>query len=593
MTSFSCKSVFAGVALVATLAVGDIPLQMHPDFELKEVVLPNLYKTTGMEFLSDGRLVIATTDFIGGGELPPDGPSPDHKVLIISNPGGASPTVKEVANKWLQPIGVTIVNDKVYISDRDGFYEILDLVNPSDLGMNRKKIASWPDEGAWNVYGKQWHQWVFTPVYANGFFYAPYSGSIQNGGPSKTPATTAYSGAFLKWDLSGKLEKFAGGLRSPNGANIAPNGDMFVADNQGSWLPASTFMHMKKDKFYGHKQTGNPPNWAESLPYEPPTAWLPYGTVRSSPSQPLYVDRGRYQGDWLLGDENSPGLVRIGLDNVEGTYNGAVFWFGKGFKDEIINNNIQASAISRMAWGKDGSFYVGTIQKLGNWPGETSLQPMYKVTPKATATAFDIKGIRHLADGVEIEFTEPVNPATITIGNFPIKQWNYTRKEGYGDGKGPEIDLTASGIETSTDGKRVHLIIPGLSVNYLAYFKLDKANVKSATGALLWNNEGWFTLNKLSTRKWDGTVSIADPALKSSHLNGLLRHRASATGLEVILDASGPMSATLRALDGSSVSKGTGTGSLNLSTQGLAKGLYFLEVRHGAEKLVRSISLTF
>ncbi|MDB5102946.1 MAG: hypothetical protein JWP91_635 [Fibrobacteres bacterium] len=587
------KRVFAGMAVSASIAMGTIPDAMHPDFELKEVALPTKYKTMGMGFLSDGRLAIATSEFIGGGEIPGSA-SVDHKVLLISDPGGTAPTVKEVANTWLMMVGLTVVNDKIYVSDRDGFYEIANIDNPTDLTKNRTKIASWPDTTTW-ANGKSWHQFVFDPIYWQGNFYAPYSGSIRPGGPSDAPASTSYSGAFLKWDMTGKLQKVAGGLRSPNGVNMAPNGDMFVADNQGSWLPSSTFMHIKPGKFYGHRQSPKrdsvgaitkafAPNWAESLPYERPTAWLDHGTLRSSPSQPIYVEKGRFLGDWLLGDENNPGLVRIALDDVEGTYNGAVFWFGKG---------IGSSAVSRMAWGKDGSLYMGTIQGLGNWPGTTEKKPIYKLTPKTTTTAFDMKAVRHLNDGVEIIFTDPVDASTITIGNFPVTQWNYTRKEEYGQGKGPAEARTVSATEISADGKRVHLKIAGLKDDYVTYFKLGA--VKSATGASLWNNECWYTLNKLSTRAWNGTVSIADNAPKASRLEALVRQRLSAAGLEVIVDGMGDHTASLRSLNGAKVAavSGKGPAAMVLPTQGLAKGLYLLEVREGADRVVRPINLSF
>jgi hypothetical protein len=583
--------------LAAAAAYAGIPDQMHPDYELKEVPLASKYLTMGMGFLSDGRLAIVTTVFVGGGDIP-KAPSKDHKVLLISDPGGSAPVVTEVANNWLMPVGLTVVNDKIYISDRDGFYEIQSLTpNPADLGANRKKIASWPGmagspiTATWNT-GESWHQFVFTPVYWQGNFYAPYSGSIRPGGPSDAAATSDFSGAFLKWDMSGTLTKVAGGLRSPNGVNVAPNGDMFVCDNQGSWLPSSTFMLMKPGKFYGHRQSPKrdstgaitkafAPNWAENLPYERPTAWLDHGNLRSSPTQPLYLDKGRFAGDWIFGDENNVGLVRVALDKVDDIYNGAVFWFGKGTKQIAIN---------RLAAAKDGSFYMGTIETIGNWPPGTPAQPIYHVVPKDNPASFDMKAVRSLADGIELEFTEAVDPATATIGNIPVIQWTYVRQEGYGQGKSPTENRTVSAVEVSDDKKRVHLKIAGLKDNYVTYFKLGA--VKSASGAALWNNEAWFTLNKISTRTWNSaTVAIAAGPKAASALAGLVRTRLAAAGLQVTLDAPGRAEATLRSLSGAALRAGSGEGEITLATEGLSKGVYLLDVRLGAEKTVRAVSI--
>ena len=44
----------------------------------------------------------------------------------------------------------------------------------------------------------------------------------------------------------------AGGLRTPNGLGWGPEGDLFVTDNQGGWLPASKLVHIKQDRFFNH-----------------------------------------------------------------------------------------------------------------------------------------------------------------------------------------------------------------------------------------------------------------------------------------------------------------------------------------------------
>src|SRR4051812_21698682 len=52
-------------------AMGAIPASMHPDFDLSQAGLATPYKTMGMAFLSDGRMILGTTEAIGGGEVPP------------------------------------------------------------------------------------------------------------------------------------------------------------------------------------------------------------------------------------------------------------------------------------------------------------------------------------------------------------------------------------------------------------------------------------------------------------------------------------------------------------------------------------------
>ena len=314
-----------GLGFMGSMAA--IPESAHPDFDLSKIPFPEKYKTMGLAFLKDGRMVLATTDFIGGGEVPAAG-SDKHKIYLVSGATGAAPTniqMVEISNNWLQIAGIVVANEKLYVSDRDGFYEINQLSAPADLKTNRRLIVKWPNENTWNNNSFQWHQWVFTPMYKGGSFYGPYSGSIRPGGPSDVNQTTKSAGAFLKCDLTGKIENFAGGLRSPNGANLdEATGEMAVTDNQGSWLPSSTFAFMKQGYWFGHNNVSV-----------------------ATPTKPIVIKAGVYAGDWLLGDVNNPGLMRISIDRVgTGTPNGAVFWFSKGFGN---------SAINRMAYGPDGA----------------------------------------------------------------------------------------------------------------------------------------------------------------------------------------------------------------------------------------------
>jgi hypothetical protein len=547
---------------------------IHPAFDIAQVPLTAKYKAMGMAFLSDGRMVLLTTNNIGGGEIP--SPDPDAAVYILSGVGTASPTAVKIASMFKQPSGVNVVDDKIYVSDRDAFYSIPSNANVPDPAANRTKIIDWPMKG-------QWHQWVFTPMYKDGFFYAPYSGSIRMGGPSDVPATSEYSGAFIKWDPAGKnIEKVAGGLRSPNGANINDAGEMFVMDNQGSWLPGCAFMHMKPGRFYGHKQSSpQPPNWAEALPYQPPAVWIPYPSqvVGSATAQPVYISKGTYAGQWLAGDANGPGLTRYALELVNGDYQGTVFRFSNGTSNAAIN---------RMVWGPDGSLYLGSLEHMGNWPG-SGLMPMYKMTPKAGGSAFEMFSIHALTDGFEIVFTEAVDKATVTAAAVSVKQWHYSRGAAYGCCKDAEESRTVGKAELSVDGKRLYLQIAGLKAkDQVVAFKLT--GIKSAAGKALWDTEAWYTLNSIPDVAW--VRSDMRNRAASHALDMKVRTSPAGTGhLNVALDLAGAWTMALRGLDGRLLDRtaGSGAGTHMLSSGLAAPGMYLLEVRSGADALTRML----
>lgn len=581
------------LCLALSVASADNPDVIHPDFELCEAKMPAKYKTMGLAFLTDGTLVLATTETVGGGEVP--AVDPGHQVFLFRGISPDSlPVVEEISNSWNQIAGIAVAQDRVFVSDREGFFEIPELKKPALPAANRRLVVKWPDEGDWNN-GPFWHQWVFTPVYRNGWFYAPFSGSIRPGGWSNVDPTSSLSGAFLKWDLQGNLSAIAGGLRSPNGANADPaTGEIFVTDNQGSWLPSSTFMRIRQDRFYGHRQStpdldteGNllgthPANFAEGLPYEPPVAWLPHGSVRSSPSQPIAIPpgQGRFSGDWLIGDVNNPGLVRVALDRVGEACNGAVFWFGNG---------MGAAAINRMAAAPDGSIVIGTLTRIGgNWPsGDKS--PLFLLKAREEAAAFDFKAVRALADGVELEFTQPVNPDSVSPGHFQVKSWRYIRQKEYGLGRGTDETRTVLAAEASKDRKRVHLVLSGLAEDRVLHIKA--VGLPSSGGKELWSNESWFTLNAISARTWDpglptaAAPKVAAPALSITAMarQGILEVAFDRPGSSRTSAASQPVvDAALYSLTGAKLAEASGNpggAPLRFARPGAGPGVYLLKAR--------------
>src|SRR4051812_29211496 len=131
------KSILAALALLPgailpRAAGGAIQDAVHPDYTLAELQMPSRYKTMGLAFLKDGTMVLATIGTIGAGEVPAE--DADCKVFLVKGASTDSlPEMTEVSNTWKQLSGVTVAEDRVYVSDRDGFYEIPKLGSPADL----------------------------------------------------------------------------------------------------------------------------------------------------------------------------------------------------------------------------------------------------------------------------------------------------------------------------------------------------------------------------------------------------------------------------------------------------------------------------
>lgn len=517
----------------------------NPGVTVETIPFPASYMTMGLAFLPDGRLAVATTgERTTNGEIP--AANANSFIMLASGLSGdlASVTVKKIADMLKQPSGLTVAEGKLWMAERDAFYLIPSL-EPANTASNKTRILGWPQPEAgfkW-INGEQWHQYVMTPVYHNGRFYAPYGGTTQPGGRATAAATTSYSGAFLAWapDGAGGLEKVAGGFRQPNGMALGAKGEMFVTDNQGGWLPACSFHLVKPGRTAGYKQAaGFKANFAETLPYEPPVAWLVDG-VHQSASQPMYLDRGPYQGDFLVGDVNSPGLSRVNLDPVgEGTYNGGLFFFTGGFG---------TSAVNRLCMHPTENYFVaGTCLAMGDWPSGNP-KPMYRVKIAPQASAFEMRAIRSRQGGVEIIFSQPIDPATAVPGSFSLQQWHYSRGEAYGcclDQQGQPFAPTA--VKVSDDRLRVHLGSAAVVAAQDRELKIVANGIRSAAGGTLFHATAYFTHTHQSTAAFNpAPVALASSAAADPDL---LLARPEAGGLRVRVGLRGTWRLTLAGPDG-------------------------------------------
>src|SRR5262245_60262056 len=101
----------------------------------------------------------------------------------------------------------------------------------------------------------------------------------------------------------------------------------------------------------------------------------------------------------IFGDVTYGGLQRAFLEKINGQYQGAVFRMTQGLEMGVL----------RLSQGPDGALYVGGLGAGGNWGQEGKLTyGLQKLTPNG-ATAFEMKAMRAIADGFEIEYTQPVS----------------------------------------------------------------------------------------------------------------------------------------------------------------------------------------
>ncbi|RSD17137.1 family 16 glycoside hydrolase [Amycolatopsis eburnea] len=448
---------------------------VHPGFTLTDL-RPNGFQpqVTGMDWLPDGRLAIATW----GGSNNTAG-----EVHLISGATGTTDPsrvrTQRIASGLKEPMGVKYVDGKLYVSEKNRLVELNDTDGDGVTDVYRT-VATWP-------FGGNFHEFAFGLLYKDGFFYLNLSVAIDLGGATTDPQPAPGRGVTLKVDKNtGAVSTIAGGLRTPHGIGWGPEGDVFVTDNQGGWLPANKLVRIKQNRFFNHYT--NPAGPFDAQPVTAPVVWLPHNEIANSPSNPVQLTQGTFAGQLVYGDVTYGGLQRVYLEKVNGEYQGAVFRMTQGLE----------SGVSRISLGPDGAIYTGGIDGGGNWgqPGKLAYG-LQKLTPNGT-TAFDILAMRAVAGGFELEYTQSLSAATVAdLGTkYQVSQWRYAPTAAYGGPKVDEQTLGVTGTTVSADRKKVTLRIGGLQAGRVVHVRSPRP-FAAESGTPLWSTEAWYTLNSV------------------------------------------------------------------------------------------------
>ncbi|GAA3206522.1 family 16 glycoside hydrolase [Dactylosporangium siamense] len=481
----------------ATDSPGDgLPLNaVHPGYTLTNLRPTGFQpQVSAMDWFPDGRLAITTW----GGSNTTVG-----EVYILSGVTGSAQqvTYTRVATGLREPMGIKIVDGKMYVSQKHELTELNDTNGDGQIDQYRT-VATWPYDG-------NFHEFAFGLLYKDGFFYLNLSVSINQGGATTDPQGSPNRGTSLKINRStGAVQYVAGGLRTPDGIGWGPEGDIFVTDNQGGWLPASKLVRIKQDRFFGHYT--NPDGPFDNQPVTQPVLWLPQNEIANSPSTPLLLNSGPFAGQLLFGDVTYGGIQRAYLEKVNGEYQGAVFRLTQGLEMGVL----------RLSQGPDGALYVGGLGAGGNWGQDGKLTyGLQKLTPNGGG-AFEMKAMRAVAGGFEVEYTQPVSAAT--AASYQAKQWRYVPTPAYGGPKVDEETLQVTSATVSADKLKVNVQLAGLKPGRVVYLRSPRP-FTSTSGASLWSTEAWYTLNSLV----DGT--IAQPGRLEAEHAGLSGSASVAT----------------------------------------------------------------
>ncbi|MFD7024265.1 family 16 glycoside hydrolase [Promicromonospora sukumoe] len=439
----------------------------------------------GLDWTDDDRLAVVTSGSVSPGGWVED-PEPGEVFLLDNVTGETSKdqvTYEKVATDLFNPMGIAVIGDSIYVSERD---KLTELTDPDGDGFydDHRTVAEWP-------FGGNFHEFAFGLLHDRKYFYVNLSVAINNGGATTDPQPAENRGTAIRVDRrTGEVEYVAGGLRTPNGMVKGPDGELFVMDNQGAWLPSSKLVHIEQGKFYNHFT--NPAGPYDDQPVSAPALWVPQNEIGNSPSAPVQIEKGPYKGQLAFGDVTYGGLQRGFLEKVDGEYQGAVFRHSAGLE----------AGVNRTVVGPDGALYVGGIGEGGNWSEPGKLRyGLQKLTPNGE-DAFDMTEMRVTKKGFEVEYTQPLSAETVAKiaedpnAAFRMDHWRYVPTRAYGGPKVDEQQLFVSDAKVSRDRKKVTLTVDGRQPGYVVHLRSPRP-FADADGRELWNTEAWYTLNAI------------------------------------------------------------------------------------------------
>jgi len=390
-------------------------------------------KLSGIDFMKNPNVaVLCTTD----GDV--------WRVKGLTD-GRGNLSWQRIASGLFQPLGIKVLNEKIYVTCRDQLVLLRDLNG----------------DGETDFYESFNHDHQVTDhfhEFAMGL-QADKQGNLYyaKSGRHAREALIPQHGTLLKVSKDGATTQIiATGFRAANGVCINPDGSFIVTDQQGYWNPMNRVNWIDgKQKFYGNMWGYNPPKDSTKAAMEQPLVWIDMEFDRS-PSELLWVDSKKWGAlnGGLLSFSYGYGKIQLVLpEDVNGQKQGGVIDLpGVKFRTGIMRGRFNSAdgqlyACGMSAWGTSQTIKGGDFYRL-----------RYTGKPISLPTRLSAE-----KDGVTLTFaTELAEKSTRNPGNYTVQSWDLKRSRKYGSDRYNTQTLTIADVRISRDKKTVKLMLPDI-----------------------------------------------------------------------------------------------------------------------------------
>jgi hypothetical protein len=373
----------------------------------------------------------------------------------------------EIISQWywqiqayvFQPLGLKIVQDRVYVCCRDQIVILHDLNGDGETDFyecfnNDHQVTEHFHEFAMGL-----------QTDAEGNFY--YAKAARH----TLKAVVPHHGTLLRVSKDGsRTDILATGFRAPNGVCVNPDGTFFLTDQEGFWVPKNRIDLVERGGYYGNFWGYHDVTDPSDAAMKQPLLWINNAFDRS-PSELL----------WVTGDGWGP---------LKGSLLNFSYGYGKVYvvPYEKVGGQVQGGMCELPLFPTGvmrGRFHPGDGQLyccgMFAWAGDRT-QPggFYRVRYTGKPVYVPV-GIHAAKDGVTLRFSGPLDPKSAgDARRYAVKTWSLKRSEQYGSEHYDEKPAKVTGATVSADGKSVTLHIEDVQPTWSMEIRYD---VEAADGS--------------------------------------------------------------------------------------------------------------
>lgn len=447
-------------------------------------------------------------------------------VFVVENPTSNRPYFRKFATGLHEILGIAYKDGAIYVAQRG------ELTKLSDKNMDGRAdvyetIYAWPLSG-------HYHEYSFGPKIApDGSFFVTANVAFGNQEWWRAESKVPMRGWSMNITEDGKMKPWAAGMRSPAGINVI-DGQFYYTENQGDWVGSGGIWKVNEGDFLGHpaslkwtKRSDSPLKLSSEFfyskmderrinddkgnPIKPenrvnenfktlfdmkkefrdlrlPAAWLPYGILGISSSEPVKIPKGTFgpfEGQLLIGDQGMSIISRVFMEKVNGEEQGAAFLFRSGFRSGVL----------RLAWAQDGSLFVGETNR--GWGSAGDANEGLERLVYNNKVPFEMKAVRAMPDGFEIEFTSPVDlKSAQDLASYSVESFIYKYHPVYGSPPVNTETLKIKGVKVSADGLKARIVVSNLRQYYIHTIKVNGIREKENFYSII-HPVAYYTLNNI------------------------------------------------------------------------------------------------